>query len=106
LCAAVFVHVQGSHVFLKVGLLVAERLLYVPSMGVCMLCGWALASAGRRQPTAVAMLVAVAVAAGGWRCYVRNEDWADADSLYAAALQVCPHSARINNNIGTRCGRD
>jgi hypothetical protein len=143
----------GSHVFLKVGLLVAERLLYVPSMGVCMLCGWvattsmevvmSAAEGGgghhplligrgeRRSPSAAAngahpsrpsnrggaaqrrvphhavvgavgCILAAVVGMGAWRCVTRNEDWRDADTLYAAALQVCPHSARINNNVGTR----
>lgn len=97
----------GAHVFLKVGLLVAERLLYVPSMGVCMLCGWAAASLLIEQVPAykrqmVTIVVVCVVAAGAWRCFVRNEDWRDADALYAAALTVCPESARINNNVGTR----
>jgi hypothetical protein len=92
-------------VFLKVGLLVAERLLYTPSIGVCTLVGWMLAStaAGSQQRHATVRVLLVAVAAVCvWRCQVRNVEWANADSLYAAALQVCPESARINNNIGTR----
>lgn len=95
---------QGAHVFLKVGLLVAERLLYIPSSGVCMLCGWILASsAASDQRAAVALLLTAMVVACAWRSQTRNVDWTDADSLYAAALEVCPESARINNNIGTRC---
>ena len=98
----------GSHLFLRLGLLVAERLLYVPSMGVCMLCGWGAATVlgqhGARRGVRYALLSALAlvVATAGWRCFVRNADWRDADTLYAAALRVCPQSARINNNVGTR----
>ena len=80
------------------------------SIGVCVLCGWTLSSvaatastvSSQHRHTAVGALLAVVVAACVWRCQVRNAEWADADSLYAAALQVCPESARINNNVGTR----
>lgn len=67
--------------------------------------GWMLASiaaAGQHRHASVRLLLAAVVAVCVWRCQVRNVEWADADSLYAAALQVCPQSARINNNIGTR----
>ena len=98
---------QGSHVFLKIGLLVAERLLYTPSAGVCMLCGWILANiaaANQHWKDTVKLLLGALVAACIWRCRLRNAQWADADTLYAAALVVCPESARINNNVGTRYG--
>lgn len=67
--------------------------------------GWMLASiaaASQHRHASVRLLLAAVVAVCVWRCQVRNVEWADADSLYAAALQVCPESARINNNIGTR----
>lgn len=96
---------QGSHIFLKVGLLVAERLLYTPSLGVCMVCGWMFtnaAAANQHRRAGVGILLAAVMAACVWRCQMRNIEWRDADSLYTSALQVCPESARINNNIGTR----
>ena len=70
-----------------------------------MLLGWTLSSTTttNKHHHVIARLLLVAVAAACvWRCQVRNMEWANADSLYAAALQVCPESARINNNIGTR----
>ena len=85
-----------------------------------MLCGWVLSSIAappsaatastvnsqhsnsHHRRTAVGSLLAVMVAACVWRCQARNVDWTDADTLYAAALRVCPESARINNNMGTR----
>lgn len=70
-----------------------------------MLFGWMLASTtttNEHHHVAARLLLVVLLAACVWRCQERNMDWANADSLYAAALQVCPESARINNNIGTR----
>ena len=98
--------VPGSHIFLKVGLLVAERILYVPTMGVCMVYGWVVAAALARSKATVRhlLLIVTAMVLGACvlRCISRNAEWKSADSLYASALEVCPHSARINNNVGTR----
>ena len=40
--------------------------------------------------------------AGAGKCRSRNQEWASADTLFGAALRVCPRGARIRNNVGTR----
>ena len=49
------------------------------------------------------MLVAISICSlCVYRCHARNLDWATTDRLYAAAVDACPSSARIHNNLGTR----
>ena len=94
-----------------IGTLLAERLLYLPSVGVCLAAGALAARAGaaadrprpRRSAAAGRALLAVgllAVAAGAWGTLRRVGDWRDDFSLYESAARVSPRSARIRYNLG------
>ena len=95
----------ASNVFFLVGTFVAERLLYLPSCGLCVLIAACMsleakpgegAQAGLTAKAAVAALVsAMAV-----RTVLRNRDWASEESLFASALKVCPRSAKVQLNSG------
>jgi len=90
-----------------IGTLLAERLLYLPSVGVC-LAAAALAGAGvgdaagsRRAAGRAALALAIpALAAGAWGTLARLGDWRDDFSLYESAARVSPKSARIRYNLG------
>src|SRR6185295_2928381 len=88
-----------------IGTLLAERLLYLPSAGVCLLAGVLVAEAGGRSArraiaAACAAGVAVAIAAGAAWTFRRVADWSDDFSLYASAARVSPKSTRIRYNLG------
>jgi tetratricopeptide (TPR) repeat protein len=100
-----------------IGTLLAERLLYLPSAGVCLLAAMLFATAGeghsRRAQGAAwkaktsgaariasAAVIALAFAAGSFRTVARLGDWRDDFSLYASAARVSPHSTRIRYNLG------
>jgi tetratricopeptide (TPR) repeat protein len=88
-----------------IGTLLAERLLYLPSAGVCLLAGVLVAEAGGRSArrgiaVACAACVAVAIAAGAVWTSRRVADWSDDFSLYASAARVSPKSTRIRYNLG------
>lgn len=92
--------VPASHVLLRVGTLVAERLLYLPTVGAAIGAGaafdrWICRSHGGRR-VAAWLCLAVAVTLGGTRCVVRQADWKDDTALFESAVAACPRSAKMN----------
>jgi len=100
----------ASHALLAIGTLVAERLLYTPSGGFCMLRGLyasVVLRVATRQPTRrllrstfLGLLVVVVLMASG-RTWLRNRDWSDSDSVSRATARVCPSSAKAQLSLGT-----
>jgi len=91
-----------SNLAFFIGTLLAERLMYLPSVGLCLLAGGAVAAAGRsrvagRAAAGAALLAAAACAARTW---TRLPDWKDDFALYQSAARVSPRSARIRYNLG------
>ncbi len=84
-----------------IGTLLAERLMYLPSIGICLLAGvglaWAGGRGGARVAIAFSMALCVVAAARAW---ARIPDWKDDFSLYRSAARVSPRSARIRYNLG------
>jgi len=78
----------------------------MPSLGFCMLLSeplTALAGASQRRRAvrgASAVLIAALLAAYGARTWVRNADWATEETLFIAAMRVCPDSAKVRLNNG------
>ena len=84
----------------------------MPSLGFCLLLSeplTALAGGGTAQllsPTrravraASAVLIAALLAAYGVHTWLRNADWATEETLFIAALGVCPDSAKVRLNNG------
>ncbi|MCZ6696243.1 MAG: tetratricopeptide repeat protein [Acidobacteria bacterium] len=83
-----------------VGTLLAERLMYLPSVGLCLLLAWGVASARRRLFPIVLGLVLLAGAAGAVRSADRIADWRDDLTLYGSSARVSPRSVRIRYNLG------
>lgn len=80
---------------------VAERYLYVPSFGLCLLAALGLGALRVRARAAATALLALLVAAGGVRAAVRVADWRDALSLWRSALRAVPEgTGRIHGELG------
>lgn len=101
-----------ANLLFPIGTIMAERLLYLPSVGFCVLAGAALGGlrgrfiviAGRpgRDAAAravVALLLAACAARSGARLY----DWRDDYTIFKAALAVAPRSVRSLYNFGAAC---
>ncbi|XP_034256998.1 protein O-mannosyl-transferase TMTC2-like [Thrips palmi] len=106
----------ATNLFFYVGFVVAERVLYLPSVGYCLLVaqglGWladakppVAAAAGRAarstrtwrgRGTAVMLAGVVLVAVLAARTLQRNGDWADEEDLYRAGIAVNPPKAYGN----------
>ncbi|XP_061580646.1 protein O-mannosyl-transferase TMTC4 [Cololabis saira] len=93
----------ACNLFFRVGFVVAERVLYLPSAGYCLLLAAALGSCCRRWPerrgflrAGVLMLLCTFVA----RCALRSHQWRSEQSLFTSALAVCPLNAKVHYNVG------
>jgi tetratricopeptide (TPR) repeat protein len=88
----------ASNLLFASGIGKAERILYLPSIGLCLIVGWialrlhGVARYRRALPVAAALIV-VALAA---RTYRRNMDWHDNLTLARATLAVSPRSPLMN----------
>ncbi|GAB0094019.1 Protein O-mannosyl-transferase TMTC1 [Sergentomyia squamirostris] len=113
----------ATNILFYVGFVVAERILYLPSVGVCLLAGLAAghildatmaepataastvprkrSAASRirgqqRQRIIVIVLVCVVICVFSFRTVGRNMDWHDEESLYRSAIDVIPPKALAN----------
>lgn len=88
----------------------AERYLYLPSIGLCWLAGWAIvrawvASAESKLPPgllrpAMACAVAAFSILGAVKTVARNRDWRDDLRLYTTTLKTDPDSYVMHLNLG------
>lgn len=98
-----------SNVFVLIGTIMGERLLYLPSAGFCLAVALVLRRTCKRLPlapgAASAVFVGIFVVAVGlhsWRTIVRNRNWASEDSLFLHDLAIYPGSAKVVNNAAVR----
>ena len=88
-----------SNVAFPIGVAKAERLLYLPSVGLCLAVGWAYERVARRVaihwvPKAAFAAILIAL---GLRAVVRNRDWRDNYTLAIATLRVSPSSPLMSD---------
>jgi Flp pilus assembly protein TadD len=93
-----------SNIAFSTGTQMAERLLYLPSVGFCLFLPAAFSESGlggrrgaRRLATAGAALLAVAY---GARTLVRNGDWVDQYTLFSRTAATSPRSAKAHYGYG------
>ena len=88
-----------------IGTIMAERLLYLPSVGLCLLAGFAFAAVRARtgEPARRAALIAFAclVAVHSTIVVARSRDWTSDLRLFAAAVAASPNSAKAYYNHGS-----
>lgn len=88
----------ASNLFFYVGFVIAERILYLPSVGACLIVGAAISgfyriarrSGSRRRGRSVLLATVVLVCLMSAKTLLRNADWFDEESLYRSALYVNP----------------
>ncbi len=80
-----------------IGTIMAERLLYLPSLGFTCAVAHGIARARRRQLAAGVGLAVALLYAG--RTIARNADWQDHVTLFTSAAAVSPRSAVVQANL-------
>ena len=89
-----------ANVLFPIGTIMGERLLYLPSVGWCLACGLGLGAALTYRPQVAACAAALLLLAFAARTWLRNDDWQDDGTLFAATLLDAPDSAKAHYNAG------
>ena len=89
-----------SNVFFLSGVLLAERTLYLPSVGLALATGWALVRLARERKAVAITVTALAVLAGGWRSWTRNPGWRDNQTMFNTLIRDVPQSGRSQWVLG------
>lgn len=113
---AIVPFLPASNLLIKVGFVVAERTLLMPSLGYCFLvalgysklskfaCTRNLVSLGSFLNTLTIQLnlLQFILLLGSYtlRTIHRNNDWLTEKKLFLSALDVCPLNAKVHYNIG------
>ncbi|XP_062914305.1 protein O-mannosyl-transferase TMTC1 [Mobula hypostoma] len=98
----VFPFIPASNLFFRVGFVVAERVLYMPSMGYCILvahglnrlCG-VLSKWGTSIVTVSSLLL---LGLFFWKTLRQNEVWLSRESLFRSGVQTLPLNAKVHYN--------
>jgi tetratricopeptide (TPR) repeat protein len=94
----------ASNLFILIGSIMAERFLYLPSIGLAGCLVVAAAEIARAahlgRPWVKWAALGFVCLALGLRTYARNFDWRDDESLWTSAIQAYPESARPYDNLG------
>nr|XP_033808175.1 protein O-mannosyl-transferase TMTC3 [Geotrypetes seraphini]XP_033808176.1 protein O-mannosyl-transferase TMTC3 [Geotrypetes seraphini]XP_033808177.1 protein O-mannosyl-transferase TMTC3 [Geotrypetes seraphini] len=102
LCLIVLPFIPASNLFFPVGFVVAERVLYVPSMGFCILIahGWSKLSSKSRLKKLSWICLVVVLFTHSLKTLHRNWDWESEYTLFMSALKVNKNNAKLWNNVG------
>ena len=108
LAMTVFPFIPASNLFFPVGFVVAERVLYMPSMGFCLLVafGWKRLTTmlGRRKSNVLCHLphmgLGLLVGLFALKTVVRNMDWQTELSIFTSGLKITRSNAKLLNNVG------
>lgn len=112
LAVLVLTTLPATNLFFYVGFVVAERILYIPSIGFCLLVAVGAhhfrLRAGRpwaRRLTS--LLVAATLLALSARTLLRNRDWYDEEALYRSGIPINPPKGERRETVADlRNGRD
>ncbi|NWR29339.1 TMTC3 protein, partial [Tachuris rubrigastra] len=102
LCLIVLPFIPASNLFFPVGFVVAERVLYVPSMGFCILVahGWKKLSNKSVLRKISWFCLAAVLFTHALKTLHRNWDWESEYTLFMSALKVNKNNAKLWNNVG------
>jgi len=86
----------ASNLFFPVGFVVAERVLYMPSMGFCLLVGYGFHLLSERvSRKAIWCCLAVFLFAHSVKTWERNFDWESEYSIFMSGLKVNRKNAKV-----------
>ncbi|MCG6954798.1 MAG: hypothetical protein LJF04_02305 [Gemmatimonadetes bacterium] len=89
-----------SNVLFLSGVLLAERTMYVPSIGFAALAGWLFSRLARERRRLAWVSVAVVVGLMGLRTWKRNPTWRDNLTVFGRLIADYPYSGRSQWILG------
>ncbi|NWR46598.1 TMTC1 protein, partial [Regulus satrapa] len=97
----VFPFIPASNLFFRVGFVVAERVLYMPSMGYCILFVHGLKKLStwlNKWRITIPTLFALLLLLFSWKTVKQNEIWLSRESLFSSGVKTLPHNAKVHYN--------
>ncbi|XP_012575886.1 PREDICTED: transmembrane and TPR repeat-containing protein 1 isoform X3 [Condylura cristata] len=92
----------ASNLFFRVGFVVAERVLYMPSMGSCILFVHGLSKLwawlNRCGATVLTVATVLLLLLFSWKTVKQNEIWLSRESLFRSGVETLPHNAKVHYN--------
>ncbi|XP_023210486.1 transmembrane and TPR repeat-containing protein 1-like [Centruroides sculpturatus] len=101
LSVLIFSFLPATNLFTTVGFVIAERVLYIPSIGFCMVvtCGLKrIKPRGLRMVWTCRLVTCFLVALFVLRTTKRNQDWLTRESLFKSGLSTSPSNAKVHYN--------
>ncbi|KAK5895563.1 hypothetical protein CgunFtcFv8_009246 [Champsocephalus gunnari] len=97
-----FPFIPASNLFFRVGFVVAERVLYMPSMGYCILVAHGLGRlcslVGRLGTTVLSVSLLLLLLLFSWKTVQQNNVWRSREALFRSGIQTLPHNAKVHYN--------
>ncbi|XP_029969777.1 protein O-mannosyl-transferase TMTC1 isoform X2 [Salarias fasciatus] len=98
----VFPFIPASNLFFRVGFVVAERVLYMPSMGYCVLVAHGLGRLcsllGRWGTAVLSVSLLLLLLLFSWKTVQQNHVWLSREALFRSGIQTLPHNAKVHYN--------
>ena len=93
--------IPASNLFFPVGFVIAERVLYMPSMGFCLLVAYGFHILNEKCNRKFVWLCMIAlIGSHAIKTYHRNWDWDTEYSIFMSGLRVNQRNAKLFNNVG------
>lgn len=93
----------ATNLFFRVGFVIAERVLYLPAAGFCILVVTGmreLSVSGHISKRVLQIGYVFLVVVFVLRCQQRSRDWLTEKQLFSSGLEVCPLNAKVHYNMG------
>lgn len=91
----------ASNLFFPVGFVIAERVLYMPSMGFCILVAYGFHLLSERwSKKCTWSLLGLLLLSHSLKTYNRNLDWENEYTIFMSGLKVNQRNAKLFNNVG------
>ena len=90
----------ASNIFQTVGFVAAERTLYTPSLGWCVLVARGVERLATRATTTTTILVISLLLFSSARTLTRNTAWSSRAELFKSGLASTPNNAKVWYNYG------
>jgi len=103
LLATAIILAPGANIFFPVGTIMAERLMYLPVLALCIPLAiglWIFHLRLKKSWLTLILLIGV-LSAYGVRTYDRNNDWKNEETLFTSALAASPKSAMAHKNLAS-----
>ena len=92
--------IPSSNIFLRVGFVIAERVLYIPSIGLCICVpfGFNFIISKLKIPKIYSLSLFILVLLFSLKTYQRNKVWLNRESLFLSGIRDMPHNAKSHYN--------